>query len=112
MLPRSAGMFKSSFCSRHINRCARLSCHAHMVRWMNCGSFWMTRRGEEYLAFRRSFPMILAFVCAILPAGNARAQAPAAQPDLERLAEEAQGWLADLIRVNTTNPPGNDLAAA
>jgi acetylornithine deacetylase/succinyl-diaminopimelate desuccinylase-like protein len=72
----------------------------------------MTHRGEENLVFRRSFPMILAFVCAIWPAGNARAQAPAAQPDLTRLAEEAQGWLADLIRINTTNPPGNELAAA
>ena len=37
---------------------------------------------------------------------------PAAQPDLAKLAEEAQVWLADLIRINTTNPPGNELAAA
>src|ERR1035437_5491733 len=72
----------------------------------------MTQHGEENLVFRRSFSMILAFVCAVLPAGNARAQAPAAQPDLASLAGEAQGWLADLIRINTTNPPGNELAAA
>jgi acetylornithine deacetylase/succinyl-diaminopimelate desuccinylase-like protein len=32
--------------------------------------------------------------------------------DLERLAEEATEWLAGLIRINTTNPPGNELAAA
>jgi acetylornithine deacetylase/succinyl-diaminopimelate desuccinylase-like protein len=32
--------------------------------------------------------------------------------DTTALAKEAQGWLADLIRLNTTNPPGNeDLAA-
>ena len=32
--------------------------------------------------------------------------------DTSALAKDAQGWLADLIRINTTNPPGNeDLAA-
>lgn len=41
-----------------------------------------------------------------------RAQGPAMPPDLAKLAEEAQGWLTDLIRINTTNPPGNELAAA
>ena len=35
------------------------------------------------------------------PAGNTAA-----------LAKEAEGWLADLIRINTTNPPGNEEAAA
>ncbi|MFI5058891.1 MAG: M20/M25/M40 family metallo-hydrolase [Candidatus Acidiferrales bacterium] len=28
------------------------------------------------------------------------------------LANDALGWLADLVRINTTNPPGNELAAA
>ena len=28
------------------------------------------------------------------------------------LAREATGWLADLIKINTTNPPGNEEAAA
>jgi acetylornithine deacetylase/succinyl-diaminopimelate desuccinylase-like protein len=28
------------------------------------------------------------------------------------IAKEAQGWLADLIRINTTNPPGNEQLAA
>ena len=35
-----------------------------------------------------------------------------AQPHVAMLATEAQAWLADLIRINTTNPPGNELAAA
>ena len=35
------------------------------------------------------------------PVGNASA-----------IAKEAQGWLADLIRINTTNPPGNEQLAA
>src|SRR6266478_6318443 len=28
------------------------------------------------------------------------------------MAKEAQGWLADLIRINTSNPPGNERIAA
>jgi acetylornithine deacetylase/succinyl-diaminopimelate desuccinylase-like protein len=32
--------------------------------------------------------------------------------DTSALAKEAQGWLIDLIRINTTNPPGNEEAAA
>jgi acetylornithine deacetylase/succinyl-diaminopimelate desuccinylase-like protein len=32
--------------------------------------------------------------------------------DTTALAKEAQGWLADLIRIDTTNPPGNEQAAA
>ncbi len=32
--------------------------------------------------------------------------------DTAALAKEAQGWLIDLIRINTTNPPGNEEQAA
>jgi acetylornithine deacetylase/succinyl-diaminopimelate desuccinylase-like protein len=32
--------------------------------------------------------------------------------DTTALAKEAQGWLIDLIRTNTTNPPGNEELAA
>src|ERR1700674_5250929 len=32
--------------------------------------------------------------------------------DTSAIAKEAQGWLADLVRINTSNPPGNELAAA
>jgi len=32
--------------------------------------------------------------------------------DTTALAKEAQGWLADLIRIDTTNPPGNEQSAA
>ena len=31
---------------------------------------------------------------------------------LRRWREEATGWLVDLIKINTTNPPGNEEAAA
>jgi acetylornithine deacetylase/succinyl-diaminopimelate desuccinylase-like protein len=33
-------------------------------------------------------------------------------PEPPSLANDALGWLADLVRINTTNPPGNELAAA
>lgn len=43
-------------------------------------------------------------------------QAPAAAPtqvaDTSLIAKEATQWLADLIRINTTNPPGNEAEAA
>jgi acetylornithine deacetylase/succinyl-diaminopimelate desuccinylase-like protein len=43
------------------------------------------------------------------------ASAPQAQPpafDWTRLNAEATEWLAGLLRINTTNPPGNELKAA
>ena len=45
------------------------------------------------------------------------AQAPTAPPQatpssLGTIPDEAFGWLQGLIRINTTNPPGNELAAA
>jgi len=38
--------------------------------------------------------------------------APASSVDFERLAMEATDWLVGLVRINTVNPPGNELAAA
>lgn len=40
------------------------------------------------------------------------APAPAQAADVAKISEEAIAWLADLIRIDTTNPPGNELAAA
>lgn len=62
--------------------------------------------------FRRWYLVFVAVVLLLLPGAQARAQAPASQPDLTRLAEEAQGWLADLIKINTSNPPGNETPVA
>jgi acetylornithine deacetylase/succinyl-diaminopimelate desuccinylase-like protein len=39
-------------------------------------------------------------------------QTPPLVSDTTALALEAQNWLADLIKINTTNPPGNEQAAA
>jgi acetylornithine deacetylase/succinyl-diaminopimelate desuccinylase-like protein len=59
------------------------------------------------------YPRLMVFLLGMaLACGNARAQAPAGPADLGKLADEAQTWLADLIRINTTNPPGNEMMAA
>jgi acetylornithine deacetylase/succinyl-diaminopimelate desuccinylase-like protein len=54
------------------------------------------------------------WTCAQIP-GMAPPTAPqtgAPLGDTSALAREATGWLADLIKTNTTNPPGNEEAAA
>src|SRR6185295_9331655 len=69
---------------------------------------------------RRSFAVpaaLLAIGLALATAVAARQTAPAAsqlpaQTEMTQIATEAQGWLADLVRMNTTNPPGNELEAA
>jgi len=45
-------------------------------------------------------------------AGFGIPQNPPLVGDTTALALEAQNWLVDLIKINTTNPPGNELAAA
>ncbi|HTR46512.1 MAG TPA: M20/M25/M40 family metallo-hydrolase [Verrucomicrobiae bacterium] len=40
------------------------------------------------------------------------AQAPSSSADISQVTSDALGWLQDLIRINTTNPPGNEIAAA
>jgi len=61
---------------------------------------------------RRLSTTVLALAGLIFAGGDAHAQAPSAQPDLGKLADEAQGWLSDMIRINTSNPPGNEMAVA
>jgi acetylornithine deacetylase/succinyl-diaminopimelate desuccinylase-like protein len=56
--------------------------------------------------------MVLAFGWVLFSAGFAEAQTSAAQPDLAKLAEEAQRWLSDLVHINTVNPPGNEADTA
>ena len=57
------------------------------------------------------------FTAVFLFSGPAMAQAPSAPapsvpPGFSAVETEALGWLQDLIRINTTNPPGNELTAA
>jgi acetylornithine deacetylase/succinyl-diaminopimelate desuccinylase-like protein len=60
----------------------------------------------------RAGRIILTVAMAFVSCGAARAQAPMAKPDLNKLADEAQGWLGDLVRINSVNPPGNEAAVA
>src|SRR5260370_27125327 len=65
--------------------------------------------GVAALAMAASFPV-------------AAQQAPTGAPgipgvpspigDTSAIAKEAQGWLADLIKINTSKPPGNEQIAA
>jgi len=68
---------------------------------------------------RRLATMLVLLLGVALAAPGARAQQapPVASPspaqlNLGTLPAEAQAWLADLIRIDTSNPPGNELAAA
>lgn len=40
------------------------------------------------------------------------AQSGASSADLSQLSSDGLGWLQQLIRINTSNPPGNEIAAA
>ncbi|HEY6337452.1 MAG TPA: M20/M25/M40 family metallo-hydrolase, partial [Candidatus Sulfotelmatobacter sp.] len=56
--------------------------------------------------------ILLTLALALASSAAAWAQAPAGKPDLNKLADEAQGWLSDLVKINTVNPPGNEAATA
>ena len=63
-------------------------------------------------ALRRFLALIL--LIGVVGTETIGAQTPAGSgsADLSKISGEALGWLAGLIRINTTNPPGNELAAA
>ena len=63
------------------------------------------------LLFATSLPLAAQAPPAAAPAPGALV-APSPVGDTAALAKQAEGWLADLIRINTTNPPGNEQAAA
>ena len=60
----------------------------------------------------RAGRIILTVAWAVFAAAGTQAQAPMAKPDLSRLADEAQIWLGDLVRINSVNPPGNEAEVA
>src|SRR5580693_163881 len=62
--------------------------------------------------FHRASRIILSAAWVVFAAMGARAQAPMTKPDLNKLADEAQGWLSDLVRINSVNPPGNEAVVA
>ena len=56
--------------------------------------------------------IIFTVAWAVFAAAGIRAQTPMAKPDLSKLADEAQVWLSDLVRINSVNPPGNEAEVA
>lgn len=62
--------------------------------------------------------LVVALIVALPAGAQSRTSAAPVQPasalsaDLSQLQTQAIGWLQDLIRINTSNPPGNELAAA
>ena len=66
----------------------------------------MTRSKSRWTLLREG--ALLAVVATLLapPADSS------AQLDLESLQDEAVQWLQEYIRINTINPPGNEIAAA
>jgi acetylornithine deacetylase/succinyl-diaminopimelate desuccinylase-like protein len=55
---------------------------------------------------------LLGMLVLTVGASRTRAQEQPPKPDLAKVSEEAVGWLTELIRINTSNPPGSELAAA
>lgn len=60
----------------------------------------------------RAGRIFLTVALALVGGAGAGAQTPGTTPDLNKLADEAQVWLGDLVRINSVNPPGNEAAVA
>src|SRR5580704_18063152 len=59
--------------------------------------------------------LLLALALALSAPAHGQTAPPASQGTsgtMMVLQQEALGWLQDLIRINTSNPPGNEMAAA
>jgi acetylornithine deacetylase/succinyl-diaminopimelate desuccinylase-like protein len=79
---------------------------------MNWMRVWVNFSSEERAMGHRAGRIIFVVACLVFAAVSARAQAPMAKPDLNKLADEAQGWLTDLVKINSVNPPGNEAVVA
>ncbi len=67
--------------------------------------------GTVALAMATGFP-VAAQVPPTGPGIPGNPVSPSQIGDTSAIAREAQGWLADLIKINTSNPPGNEQIAA
>src|SRR6202142_1956217 len=79
-------------------------------------TFW----GKSRVGRARIPLPILVFMALLFSAAAIQAQAvptspqypSAASPSLSQIQQDALGWLQGLLRIDTTNPPGNELVAA
>jgi acetylornithine deacetylase/succinyl-diaminopimelate desuccinylase-like protein len=95
---------------------AKMNLHLHRNAETQ-GGFLNWKRMLEVVAcsvaliFAASLPLMAQVPSAVAPGLPIPANTPKPQ-EAPSLANDAVGWLADLVRINTTNPPGNELAAA
>ena len=76
---------------------------------MNCKRMMQVLAGAAALTMAASLPV----AAQVSPAGAPGISGnPSPIGDTAAIAKEAQGWLANLIKINTTNPPGNEQIAA
>src|ERR1700729_3865209 len=79
-------------------------------------TFW----GKSRMARARIPLPILVLMALLVSAATIQAQAvptspqyrSAGRPSLSQIQQDALGWLQGLLRIDTTNPPGNELVAA
>jgi acetylornithine deacetylase/succinyl-diaminopimelate desuccinylase-like protein len=67
-----------------------------------------------FLRIAGAAALALAVGAAIAAQGIPQAEPVTPSPigNISAIAKEAEGWLADLIKINTSNPPGNEQVAA
>ena len=76
---------------------------------MNCKRFVLILAGAPALVLAIHVPVAAQGI----PQPEPVAQTAASQlGNVSAVAKEAEGWLAELIKINTSNPPGNEEAAA
>src|ERR1700691_4819745 len=73
---------------------------------------WLNFLPEERAMLHRAGRIILTATLALVAGSSARAPAPMAKLELNKLGDEAQAWLSDLVRINSVNPPGNEAVVA
>src|SRR6202162_5443779 len=90
-----------------------------IVSALGCATHFQIHGEVKRMARRGGRVLLLMLLAALLSAAQARAQSarpaaatPAAPVNPPQLETDAILWLQALIRINTTNPPGNELAAA
>ncbi|HKV60379.1 MAG TPA: M20/M25/M40 family metallo-hydrolase [Candidatus Acidoferrum sp.] len=79
---------------------------------MNWNRIKTVLAGAAALCMAASFPVAAQAPQTEKPGIPGNAPAPLPAGDTSAIAKEAQGWLADLIKINTSNPPGNEQIAA
>jgi len=68
--------------------------------------------GAAALLLAANFPVSAQVAQAERPGIPGNSPIPLQAGDMSAIAKEAEGWLADLIKINTSNPPGNEQIAA